>query len=76
VALGGLLLVAGLLSVRLRGPVDAVFLPLAVVIACLAPVATIYERDLLRVTSLALVLVPFVLAARPLAPAFARAPRG
>jgi hypothetical protein len=75
VALGGVLLVAALLSLRLRSPVEAVFLPLAVVIACLAPIATIYQRDLLRVTSVALVLVPFVLAARPLGPASARARR-
>jgi hypothetical protein len=72
-ALGGLLLVAGLLSARLRGPAEAAFLPMLVVIACLSPTATVYERDILRNVSVALVLVPFVLASIALSPASVRA---
>jgi hypothetical protein len=71
-ALGGLLLVAGLLAGRLRSPSDAAFLPLLVIIVCLSATATLYERDLLRNVAVALVLVPFALAARPLVPAFGR----
>ncbi len=75
VAAGGLLLVAALAALRLRGPAEAAFLPLAALVACLSPAATIYERDLLRAVSVVVVLVPFMLSARPLLPAFARAPR-
>ena len=74
-AVGGLLLVAGLLALRLRGPFEAAFLPLLVLVACLSPTATVYERDLLRSVSVTLLFVPFVLAARPLLPAFARGRR-
>jgi len=76
VAAAGVLLVAGLLALRLRGPVDAVVLPLLVIVACLSPRATVLPRDLLRNIAVAVALVPFVLAARPLVPAFARGPRG
>jgi hypothetical protein len=65
VALGGLLLVAALVALRLRGPLDAVFLPLVAFVACLSPAATANQRDLLRVTSIVVVLTPFVLASRP-----------
>jgi hypothetical protein len=75
-AAGGLLLVATLLALRLRGPADAVLLPIVAIIACLSPVATIFERDLLRNVAVAVVLVPLVLAAKPLLPAFAPAPPG
>ena len=62
-ALGGLLLVAGVLAARLRRPVDAAYLPLLAFVACLGPGGTIYERDLLRAASVALVLAPFIFAA-------------
>ena len=65
VALAGLLVVAALVALRLRGPVDAVFLPLVVFVACLSPAATANQRDLLRVTSVVVLLTPFVLASRP-----------
>jgi hypothetical protein len=65
VAVGGLLLVAALVALRLRGPLDAVFLPLVVLVACLSPAATTNQRDLLRVTSVVVLLTPFVLASRP-----------
>ncbi len=63
VALGGLLLVMGLAALRLRTRFDAVFLPQLALIACLAPAATVNQRDLLRVTSIVVALTPFVLTA-------------
>ena len=60
VALGGLLLVGGLLALRLRNPVQAAFVPLVLLLACLSPAATVNPRDLLRVTSVVVALVPFV----------------
>jgi hypothetical protein len=62
-ALGGLLLAAFLVALRLRSPAAAIFLPLVALVACLGPVGTVYERDLLRAASVPLVLVPFILAA-------------
>ena len=64
VALGGLLLVAGIAALRLRSRFDAIFLPQLALIACLAPAATVNQRDLLRVTSIVVALTPFVLTAR------------
>jgi hypothetical protein len=55
----------GLAALRLRGPVDLIYVPLAVLAACLAPNATVYLRDALRNTALLLVLVPFVIASPP-----------
>jgi hypothetical protein len=69
-ALAGLLLVTAVLAARLRSPAEAAFLPMFVLIVCLSATATMYERDLLRNVSVAIVLVPFVFAARPLLPAF------
>ena len=60
VALGGLLLVATILALRLRSALDASFVPIVAVLACLSPAATVNPRDLLRVTSVAVALVPFV----------------
>lgn len=64
-ALLGLLAIATLAGLRLRGPVDPVYLVLAAVAACLAPIATVLLRDALRNTALPLVLVPFVIASPP-----------
>jgi hypothetical protein len=61
VALGGLLLVGTLLALRLRSPIEAAFVPLALLLVCLSPAATVNPRDLLRVTSVIVALVPFVL---------------
>jgi hypothetical protein len=69
-AAGGMLFIAGLLALRFRGPVEAALLPMLVLVACLAPRATVYERDLLRNVAVGLVLVPFVLATKPLIPAY------
>jgi len=68
-----LLAVAGLLALRLRGPVDAVYLLLAAVTACLVPSATVLQRDALRNAAVLLTLIPFVVASAPLLPS--RTPR-
>jgi hypothetical protein len=74
VALLALLAFAGLLALRLRGPADAVYVLLAIVLACLVPIATVFQRDALRNLAVLLTLVPFVIASRPLLPAFNRGP--
>jgi hypothetical protein len=60
VALLALLVLTGVRALRFRSPVDPVYLALAALVACLAPIATVLERDALRNTSILLVLVPFV----------------
>jgi hypothetical protein len=82
VALLSLLGITGLLALRLRGPLDAVYLLLAVVVACLVPSATVLQRDALRNVAVLLTLVPFVIASlsgaqplRPLRATGGRAPR-
>jgi hypothetical protein len=74
-ALLGLLALAGVAALRLRGPVELVYLLLAAIAACLAANATTLPRDALRNTSLLVVLVPFVIASPPLLPRW-REPRG
>jgi hypothetical protein len=66
VALLGLLALAGVRALRMRGPVDISYLALAAVAACLAPNATVELADALRNTAVLLVLVPFALASVPL----------
>ena len=68
VSLLGLLSLAGLLALRLRGPADAVYLLLAALAACLTPNATVLLRDALRNVAVPLTLVPFVIASLPLLP--------
>jgi hypothetical protein len=68
VALLLLLTVAGVLALRLRGPVDVAYLLLVIVAACLVPKATVLQRDALRNVAVVLTLVPFVIASRPLLP--------
>lgn len=63
VALLALLVLAGARALRFRTPVAPVYLALAAVAACLAPIATVLERDALRNTSILLALVPFAGAA-------------
>jgi hypothetical protein len=65
VALLGLLALAWLAALRLRGPVDPLFLALGAVTACLAPIGTVLLRDALRNTGVVLVLVPFVISSLP-----------
>ena len=63
------LLAAGtVLALRLRGPVEAAYLLLAFVTACLVPSATVLQRDALRNAAVLLTLVPFVIASVPLLP--------
>jgi len=63
-----LLLVAGVLALRLRGPTDAAYVAIGIVAACLAPNATTLLRDAIRNTSVLLTLVPFAIASLPLLP--------
>jgi hypothetical protein len=67
-ALLGLLAVAGLCALRLRGPLELFFVSMGVIAVCLAPNATVLLRDALRNTALLVVLVPFVIASPPLLP--------
>jgi hypothetical protein len=76
VALLSLLAFVGLFALRLRGPIDAVYLLLGILAVCLVPASTVLQRDALRNVAVLLTLVPFVIAARPLLPAFGREPRG
>jgi hypothetical protein len=62
VVLLALLALAGLSALRLRNPIDLVYLALAAVALCLAPIATVLLRDALRNTAILLALVPFVAA--------------
>jgi hypothetical protein len=63
ISLLGLLAIAGVRAMRLRTPVDLVYLLLAALAVCLAWNATYILRDALRNVSLLLALVPFVIAA-------------
>jgi hypothetical protein len=62
VVLLAVLALAGLSALRRRGPIELVYLSLAAVTLCLAPIATVLLRDALRNTSILLALVPFVVA--------------
>jgi hypothetical protein len=68
VPLLGLLALAAAGALRRVGPVEVVYLLLAAIAACLAPIATTLPRDALRNTALLVVLVPFVIASPPLLP--------
>jgi len=61
VALVGLLATAAIFAVRTHRRIDAVYLVLAAIAACLAANATESLRDALRNTALLVALVPFVL---------------
>jgi hypothetical protein len=63
-----LLGLAGFRALRLRGPVELAYLPLAAIGVCLAANATIAPSTALRNTAFLLVLVPFVLISPPLRP--------
>jgi hypothetical protein len=64
---GLLILLAGIRALRLVTAVDAALLVLAAVYACGSTNAFQYPKDLIREPALVLLLVPFVLAARPTA---------
>jgi hypothetical protein len=68
VVLLALLAVAGLFALRLRGPVELIFVALGAIVLCLAPSGTTILRDAVRNTALLVVLVPFVTASPPLLP--------
>jgi hypothetical protein len=61
VGLLGLLAVAFVFALRSHRQIDAVYIALAVIVACLAANATESLRDALRNTALLVALVPFVL---------------
>jgi hypothetical protein len=65
VSLLGLLALAWLRALRLRSPVDVVYLLLGALIVCLGWASTYILRDALRNVSLLVTLVPFVLASAP-----------
>lgn len=67
-ALLAVLAIGAICALRSRGPVDLVYLPLALLALCLAPNATASLRDALRNTSLLVVLTWFVIASPPLLP--------
>jgi hypothetical protein len=67
-----LLALAGLCALRLRTPVDVVYLLLGALVACLAWGGTYILRDALRNVALLLTLVPFVLVATPVVVAAGR----
>jgi hypothetical protein len=72
VPLLALLALAGLCALRLRTPVDVVYLLLGALVACLAWGGTYILRDALRNVALLLTLVPFVLVAAPVVVAAGR----
>jgi hypothetical protein len=72
VPLLALLALAGLCALRLRTPVDVVYLLLGALVACLAWGGTYILRDALRNVALLLTLVPFVLVATPVVVAAGR----
>jgi 4-amino-4-deoxy-L-arabinose transferase-like glycosyltransferase len=63
VALAGLLVLTAAVAVVTRSHAAVAYLPLFAIVACLGEAGTIYERDILRNASVALVLVPFILQA-------------
>ena len=58
--IGTLLAVLAVFALRLRSPVEAAFVPLVVVLACVTRAVTAYPKDLLRASALALALAPFL----------------
>jgi hypothetical protein len=75
IAVVGIALLAGLVrAARLRTPLDAVYLPLALLILSLTWLGVQYPKDLLRETALPLALLPAVLAGPRAGPGSPRAP--
>jgi hypothetical protein len=64
VVLLAVLALGGLSALRLRNPLDLVYLALAAVAVCLAPIATVLLRDALRNTAILVALIPFVVAVK------------
>ena len=60
--IGGLTIFAIVRALRLRSPVQAIFLPLVAIDACLSPLGVLYPKDLIRELAIPLLLIPLVLA--------------
>jgi hypothetical protein len=58
-----LLLVGFVAAARWTSCVHAIFVPLALTVACLSPLGVLYPKDLMRETALAVALVPLAVAA-------------
>ena len=66
-AVGGLLIVGFIASIRWRSFLDGAYLPLALIVACLSPLGVMYPKDLIREVAVPVALVPLVLAATAVA---------
>lgn len=64
-AVGAALLVGLVQAVRVRNPVGAVFVLLALLALALRPLGVLFPKDMIRELSIPLMLLPLVLAARP-----------
>lgn len=64
-AVGSALLVGLVQAVRVRNPVGAVFVLVALLALALRPLGVLFPKDMLRELSIPLMLLPLVLAARP-----------
>lgn len=64
-AVGGALVVGLVQAVRVRHPVGAVFVLVALLALALRPLGVLFPKDMLRELSIPLMLLPLVLAARP-----------
>ena len=62
VSVAGLFVLGLVRAVRLRGPLDAVFIPLAVLVFCANWWVLLFPKDLIRTIALPVVLLPFVIA--------------
>ena len=69
VVVGALLIVGMYYSRRLRTEIEAAYLFLAAFTLCLGPLQVVYPKDLLRLTSMPLILLPALLRKRPVEPA-------
>ncbi|MDQ3964362.1 MAG: hypothetical protein M3277_10690 [Actinomycetota bacterium] len=61
-AFGGLVILGLVLAVRLRSPVDPIYLLIALLISTLGPLGMLYAKDMIRETALPLMLLPAVVA--------------
>jgi hypothetical protein len=60
----GILLIASVVALRLRTPIDPIFLLIAGVVLSSTYLVILYPKDLLRTMAIPLVLMPAVFAAR------------
>ena len=64
IAFGGVLIVGLVRAIRLRNPVDAVFVAFAVLAFCTNWLVLLFPKDFIRTAALPLALVPFALGVR------------